>query len=187
MAKDSCLECGKPFPPNKELASVPLARLVAFDPDANRVWRICEPCAHWNLLGPEAARAATPELLARSEAAVSAGDMGLGLVATESGSLLLFRVGAVASQDAVALKAAEIHAGRQLPRSRLFSTFNTSPPGTSAAAASAASIHISRSAPPICSRLRAIPTSSTALSATRNPAVSTSTTSHPAILSSAST
>ncbi|MBP6443880.1 MAG: hypothetical protein KA267_07670 [Gemmatimonadales bacterium] len=110
MAKDSCLECGKPFPPNKELASVPLARLVAFDPDANRVWRICEPCAHWNLLGPEAARAATPELLARSEAAVSAGDMGLGLVATESGSLLLFRVGAVASQDAVALKAAEIHA-----------------------------------------------------------------------------
>ncbi|MBK6495328.1 MAG: hypothetical protein IPG05_09520 [Gemmatimonadetes bacterium] len=60
MAKDSCLECGKPFPPNKELASVPLARLVAFDPDANRVWRICEPCAHWNLLGPEAASGGDP-------------------------------------------------------------------------------------------------------------------------------
>lgn len=110
MAKDTCLECGKPFPANNELASVPLARLVAFDPDANRVWRICEPCEHWNLLGPEAARAAIPELMARSAPAATAGGMGLGMVATGTRSLLLFRVGASPSQDAVAQKAAEIHA-----------------------------------------------------------------------------
>ena len=65
MAKDACLECGKSFPVNKQLASVPLARLVAFDPDANRVWRICTKCHHWNLLGPEASAAAIPELTAR--------------------------------------------------------------------------------------------------------------------------
>ncbi len=110
MAKDACLACGDPFPANRELASIPLARLVAYDPEAPRVWRICEPCAHWNLMGPEASRAAIPELLARSEAAATAGGLGLGMVATGTQSLLLFRVGASPSHEAVSQKAAEIHA-----------------------------------------------------------------------------
>ena len=109
MAKDSCLNCGKLLPANKELASVPNARLVAFDPDANRVWRICDPCGHWNLLGPEAARAATPELLARYEASAAAGRPGLAM-AVISGKLLLLRVGAAPNSAGAAMLAQEVHA-----------------------------------------------------------------------------
>ncbi len=110
MAKDTCLQCGKPLPSNKELASVPSGRLVAFDPEANRVWRICEECNHWHLLGPQAASAAMPELRARAEAGAIAGHSGLALVNTGTSSLLLFRVGAVESRDAALQKAAEIYA-----------------------------------------------------------------------------
>jgi hypothetical protein len=92
MAKDTCLECRKPLPTNKELASVPNGRLVAFDPDANRVWRICAKCHHWNLLGPEASAAAIPELAARFATLPSAGPRGLAK-AKVSGKLDLFRVG----------------------------------------------------------------------------------------------
>ena len=108
MAKDACLKCGKPFPANKELASVPLARLVAFDPDHNRVWRVCEPCGHWNLLGPEAARAATPELLSRYEASTASGGPGLAM-AIVGGKLLLLRVGAVPDSSGSAMLAQELH------------------------------------------------------------------------------
>lgn len=92
MAKDACLECGKPLPVNKELASVPNGRLVAFDPAANRVWRICGKCHHWNLLGPEASAAAIPELVARFDGLPSAGPEGLAK-AKVSGKLDLFRIG----------------------------------------------------------------------------------------------
>lgn len=116
MAKDTCLECGKPLPANKELASVPNGRLVAFDPDANRVWRICEECHHWHLLGPRAARVAMPELRSRydTEAAAGGGDVAMAVV---SGTLLLLRVGAVPTREASELFATEIHAGlgKRLP------------------------------------------------------------------------
>lgn len=108
MSKDTCLACGHPFPANKELASVPLARLVAFDPNVNRVWRICEPCEHWNLLGPEAARVATRELMARFQASTPAGGPGLAM-AIISRKLLLLRIGATPSSDGAAVMAAEVH------------------------------------------------------------------------------
>jgi len=92
MARDACLGCGKPLPANKELASVPNGRLVAFDPDANRVWRICAKCHHWNLLGPEASAAAMPELGVRFASLPSAGPEGLAK-AKVSRRLDLFRVG----------------------------------------------------------------------------------------------
>lgn len=107
MAKDTCLECGKRLPPNKELAAVPNGRLVAFDPDANRVWRICEPCEHWNLLGPEAARTAMPELLARYQTSAPAGGPGLAM-AVISGKLLLLRIGSAPSSEGAAVMAEEL-------------------------------------------------------------------------------
>jgi hypothetical protein len=106
MAKDTCLHCGKPLPANKELASVPNGRLVAFDPDANRVWRICAKCHHWNLLGPEASAAAIPELAVRFAALPSAGPEGLAK-AKVSGRLDLFRVGGAQERAAAILELSE--------------------------------------------------------------------------------
>lgn len=116
MAKDTCVKCGKPLPANNELASVPNARLVAFDPDANRVWRICGECNHWHLLGPQASRAAIPELQGRYDSEVTAGE-GPAAMAVVSDTLLLFRVGAVPTRDAAEVFATEIHAGvgKRLP------------------------------------------------------------------------
>ncbi|MBK7596484.1 MAG: hypothetical protein IPJ11_14895 [Gemmatimonadetes bacterium] len=102
MAKDTCLECGKPFPANKELAAVPNGRLVGFDPDANRVWRICAKCHHWNLLGPEASAAAIPELTARFDGLPSAGPEGLAK-AKVSDKLDLYRVGGPQERAAASL------------------------------------------------------------------------------------
>lgn len=106
MAKDTCLQCGKPLPANKELASVPNGRRVAFDPNANRVWRICAKCHHWNLLGPEASAAAMPELAARFAALPSAGPEGLAK-AKVSGRLDLFRVGGTQERAAAMLELSE--------------------------------------------------------------------------------
>lgn len=106
MAKDCCLECGKPLPPNKELASVPNGRQVAFDQHANRVWRICVKCHHWNLLGPEASAAAMPELVARFAMLPSAGPEGLAR-AKVSAALDLFRVGGPQERAAAILELSE--------------------------------------------------------------------------------
>lgn len=106
MAKDTCLQCGKALPPNTELASVPNGRLVAFDPDANRVWRICAKCHHWNLLGPEASAAAIPELAVRFAALPSAGPEGLAK-AKVSAALDLFRVGGPQERAAAMLELSE--------------------------------------------------------------------------------
>lgn len=111
MAKDACLECGKTLPANKELASVPTGRLVAFDPDANRVWRICAKCHHWNLLGPEASAAAMPELVVRFASLASAGPDGLAK-AKVSDKLDLFRVGG--SQERAARIVALIKAKHEI-------------------------------------------------------------------------
>ena len=103
MPKAACLECGKPFPANKELASVPNGRLVAFDPNANRVWRVCAKCHHWNLLGPEASAAAMPELAARFDGIPSAGPEGLAK-AKVSEKLDLFRIGGEQERAAAILE-----------------------------------------------------------------------------------
>lgn len=110
MAKDACSHCGKPLPANKELAAVPDGRLIAFDPTANRVWRICEECNHWELLGPQAARVAVPELQARYNAEMTAGG-GAVAMAVISRRLLLFRIGAPPSEAAAERFASEVHAG----------------------------------------------------------------------------
>ncbi|MEI2721517.1 MAG: hypothetical protein V9E87_15575 [Gemmatimonadales bacterium] len=102
MAKDACLECGKTLPANKELAAIPNGRLVAFDPTANRVWRICAKCRHWNLLGPEASSAAMPELMARFASLPSAGPEGLAK-AKVSDTLELYRVGGPQERAAATL------------------------------------------------------------------------------------
>ncbi|MEI2721516.1 MAG: hypothetical protein V9E87_15570 [Gemmatimonadales bacterium] len=103
MAKDACLGCGKTLPANKELASVPNGRLVAFDPQANRAWRICAKCHHWNLLGPEASAAAIPELVARFDGLASAGPVGLAK-AKVSDKLELYRVGGPQERAAAILE-----------------------------------------------------------------------------------
>lgn len=110
MAKDACLECGKPFPANKQLASVPLARLVAFDPDVDRVWRICDACDGWNLLGPEASRGAIPELVTRYTNEPSAGRGGLAMAVLGSRDVVLFRLGTAPTRLGADLAASEAHA-----------------------------------------------------------------------------
>lgn len=64
----TCITCGKPFAANRELATIPDASKIAFDPTSNRVWRICASCEEWNLLGQEASAVALPELGARYSA-----------------------------------------------------------------------------------------------------------------------
>lgn len=64
-APASCLTCNRPFPENHDLASIPDAAKIAFDPAHRRVWRICASCGEWNLLGPDAVAAALPEIEAR--------------------------------------------------------------------------------------------------------------------------
>ncbi len=110
MAKDSCLGCGKAFQANKQLASVPLARLVAFDPDANRVWRICDACDGWNLLGPEASRGAMPELSTRYTSEPSAGRGGIAMTVLGRRDVVLFRLGTPPSRLGADLAASEAHA-----------------------------------------------------------------------------
>lgn len=95
-----CLSCGKPFKPNGGLASIPEAQRIAFDPDNGRVWRICDSCHEWNLLGTEAAADAMPELRARFAVGVQ-GSALEGIDAAEASErLILLRVGA-ASQEPV--------------------------------------------------------------------------------------
>lgn len=110
MARDACLECGKPFTANKQLASVPLARQVAFDPDANRVWRICDACDGWNLLGPEASRGAIPELLTRYTNEPSAGSGGIAMTVLGRRDVVLFRLGTPPTRLGAELAASEAHA-----------------------------------------------------------------------------
>lgn len=69
VAPGSCVACGAAFRLNRQLATIPDASRIAFDPARHRVWRICESCGEWNLLGTEAAGRAMPELVARFEAA----------------------------------------------------------------------------------------------------------------------
>ena len=57
----TCLSCQRPFPRNATLASLPLARRLAFDPVRGRVWSVCTTGGEWNILGAEAAAAVAEE------------------------------------------------------------------------------------------------------------------------------
>jgi hypothetical protein len=107
-APATCIACNKPFAENRELAAIPDASKVAFDPAHRRVWRICAPCGEWNLLGAEAAAAALPELEARFAAVTSSSAPELGFApARASNRLELLRVGRaelVSQDDGVALR-----------------------------------------------------------------------------------
>ncbi|MEP6591519.1 MAG: hypothetical protein ABJC19_10080 [Gemmatimonadota bacterium] len=105
----TCISCGKPFAANFELVTLPDASKVVFDPVHRRVWRICGSCNDWNLLGPEAAVAALPELEARirsfhPEAAKSQGFA----PARVSGRLELLRVGSSVNDDTALRLRAEV-------------------------------------------------------------------------------
>lgn len=93
-SRSSCISCGRAFAENRELAAIPDASKVAFDPVHQRVWRICASCGEWNLLGPDATAAALPEVEARFTAAIPNGVPELGFApARVSPRLELLRVG----------------------------------------------------------------------------------------------
>jgi hypothetical protein len=94
-AASTCLFCNTPFKPNSELASIPEAHRIAFDPDNGRVWRICHHCHEWNLLGGDTAADALPELQSRFAVGVQ-GSALEGIDAAEvSENLILLRVGTI--------------------------------------------------------------------------------------------
>lgn len=96
---DCCIACHRPFAPNHEIASIPDASRIAFDPARRRIWRICSICEEWNLLGPEAATAALPEIEARF-AALAAGAEPYGEFApARAGTVELLRIGAPGEGD----------------------------------------------------------------------------------------
>ena len=87
----TCVACGQRFVENGELAAIPDATKIAFDPAHHRAWRICASCGEWNLLGADASAAALPELEARFTAAPKGPTPE---VATVGPSLEMLRVGA---------------------------------------------------------------------------------------------
>jgi hypothetical protein len=103
-ATTSCVSCKAPFPANRELATIPDADRIAFDPAHRRVWRICARCGEWNLLGAEASERALPELEARFAAAPKRAG-GEGFAPAHVGSALeLLQIGAtmaVANESAM--------------------------------------------------------------------------------------
>ena len=97
MATSSCVSCNAPFLANRELATIPDASRIAFDPAHRRVWRICAKCGEWNLLGTEAAERALPELAARFAAAPKRAG-GEGFAPAHVGSALeLLQIGGTAA------------------------------------------------------------------------------------------
>ena len=48
MNAPRCATCGRPFPANGELVSLPHGKRLAFDPELGRVWRICTKCGEWS-------------------------------------------------------------------------------------------------------------------------------------------
>lgn len=97
-AAATCLSCNTAFKPNGALASIPEAQRIAFDPDNGRVWRICESCHEWNLLGADTAAEALPELQSRFAVGVQ-GSALEGIDAAEVGEgLLLIRLGVVRAE-----------------------------------------------------------------------------------------
>lgn len=101
-----CVKCGHAFQLNSELATIPDASRIAFDPALRRAWRICASCGEWNLLGTEAADRAMPELVARFAAAPKRAG-GAGVAPAHVGRTLeLLQVGStvVAANDAAILR-----------------------------------------------------------------------------------
>lgn len=97
----TCVACGRRFADNRELAAIPDANKIAFDPTHRRVWRICAVCGEWNLLGADASAAALPELDARFAANVPMGGTPEAFAPTRIGDRLeLLRVGAIGEMGA---------------------------------------------------------------------------------------
>jgi hypothetical protein len=94
----TCVGCDRPFPLNRELASIPQARTVAFDPAHRRVWRICSECGAWNLLGLEHAAIALPELEARHAASMKQPARSEMTPARISAELQLIRLGPLSDE-----------------------------------------------------------------------------------------
>jgi hypothetical protein len=45
----TCIGCYRPLGANQQLASLPVGRMLAFDPERGRLWVICTACRRWNL------------------------------------------------------------------------------------------------------------------------------------------
>lgn len=88
-----CLFCHKPFSENGQLAHMPHARRIAYDPVRGRLWAICTGCHRWNLCPIEQREAALYELerVARDHARLLAQTANITLLA--AGPLTLVRVG----------------------------------------------------------------------------------------------
>ncbi|MEZ4415767.1 MAG: hypothetical protein R3E10_08425 [Gemmatimonadota bacterium] len=46
----SCLACRGTLEPNEHLPTLPIGRMVAFDPERGRLWVVCQRCGRWNLV-----------------------------------------------------------------------------------------------------------------------------------------
>ncbi|MGI9628000.1 MAG: hypothetical protein ACR2QM_14275 [Longimicrobiales bacterium] len=77
-----CLFCRKPFPTGQILEGYKHGRRVAFDPDAARIWSICDHCSRWNLVPLEDRGALVYQLERRAR------DRGRLVSSTENISLL---------------------------------------------------------------------------------------------------
>jgi len=88
-----CLFCHAGFPEHQELAHVPGARGVAFDPERGRLWVICSRCRAWNLAPIEDRHAALHELerLARDRGRTIGRTANVTLL--DAGPLWLLRIG----------------------------------------------------------------------------------------------
>lgn len=88
-----CLFCHKSFPENGQLAHMPRARRIAYDPVRGRLWAVCERCHRWNLAPIEEREAALYELerLARDHAKPLGHTANISLLA--AGPMTLVRVG----------------------------------------------------------------------------------------------
>jgi hypothetical protein len=88
-----CLFCHKSFPENGQLAHMPRARRIAYDPVRGRLWAVCERCHRWNLAPIEEREAALYELerLARDLAKPLSHTANISLLA--AGPITLVRIG----------------------------------------------------------------------------------------------
>lgn len=102
----TCIECRRPFRPNRQLATLPIGRRIAFDPERGHVWRICQGCGAWNLLGREESELGLAELRHRSGGGTGVADHGVAIT-TLGADLELLRLGTKSELAAGALALGE--------------------------------------------------------------------------------